>query len=755
MFNKVFSAIFFLISSVCFSQEYRLLSQYSGWFTDLKIHPTEPDQFFITGEEGIFKSANSGRSLTPLYFDVSHQIYDYCLIPYDSNIVLVYFSGQIYRSIDAGNSWELVKIFVDGFIFEQIINIPYAHSSLLAIGDINKLFRSDDKGENWYQLSQFDDTVYRIAVSPSDSATIYSSTGSGLFRSSNSGKEWQKMSDNFYDFYPIAADEIIINPKNRNSFYMLSEGYILKSNDGGSSYENLNKGILEQKAVSSIAQNPSDSTEIFATVGELIFNLAGGVYKSTNGGISWNEIENGLPDNILIPALNIVVNQHSTNEVFLSVGEIGSYKSTDSGNNWFRYPLTYDVVRTIEIDKNQPGMVFLGQDGWGVLKSSDYGNSWNIPEFVDVSSQILETQSITIDPFNSNKMYLAGFRNIYKSTDGGESWLTGGDFYGAKEVSYSPYLPDLLFVTGWVDPVSSPFVYRSIDSGTDWQHISDSFLSIVYHPQNDTVLYANSQDAILKSTDLGESWSNKTSGLPGFPYHQISALVIDENESDVLYCGQSFDLGHLSKTTNGGETWFQIDSSLLQLDRNLNVTSILLDNKIQGRLYVSTKVYNGSGYSNGGVYLTENDGKSWRQIFDQTVFEIKADNEQPRNIYFNGYFGVYHIVDTLHVTEINENFEEQVISRIHLEQNYPNPFNPTTKIKFTIPTVVDAKFASTKTKLVVYDILGREVATLVNKHFIPGNYEVEFNAEGLSSGVYYYRLEVGSYSQTKKMILLR
>ncbi|MDD3559649.1 MAG: T9SS type A sorting domain-containing protein [Melioribacteraceae bacterium] len=52
-------------------------------------------------------------------------------------------------------------------------------------------------------------------------------------------------------------------------------------------------------------------------------------------------------------------------------------------------------------------------------------------------------------------------------------------------------------------------------------------------------------------------------------------------------------------------------------------------------------------------------------------------------------------------------------------------------------------------------MLGREVATLVNKHLTPGNYEVEFNAEGLSSGVYYYRLEAGSFSQTKKMILMR
>ncbi|MBZ0179482.1 MAG: T9SS type A sorting domain-containing protein [Melioribacteraceae bacterium] len=90
-----------------------------------------------------------------------------------------------------------------------------------------------------------------------------------------------------------------------------------------------------------------------------------------------------------------------------------------------------------------------------------------------------------------------------------------------------------------------------------------------------------------------------------------------------------------------------------------------------------------------------------------------------------------------------------------LSQNYPNPFNPTTTIKFVVPGTETSRDLILQAKLIIYDILGREVATLVNKHLTPGNYEVEFNAEGLSSGVYYYRLEAGSYSQTKKMILLR
>jgi predicted GH43/DUF377 family glycosyl hydrolase len=83
-----------------------------------------------------------------------------------------------------------------------------------------------------------------------------------------------------------------------------------------------------------------------------------------------------------------------------------------------------------------------------------------------------------------------------------------------------------------------------------------------------------------------------------------------------------------------------------------------------------------------------------------------------------------------------------------LEQNYPNPFNPTTVVSFQLPVV-------SKVRLVVYDLLGREVAVLVNERKMPGRYELKFDASGLASGVYLYRLTVGSFVQTRKMIVLK
>ena len=83
-----------------------------------------------------------------------------------------------------------------------------------------------------------------------------------------------------------------------------------------------------------------------------------------------------------------------------------------------------------------------------------------------------------------------------------------------------------------------------------------------------------------------------------------------------------------------------------------------------------------------------------------------------------------------------------------LYQNFPNPFNPSTTLQYQVSN-------TSKVLIRVYDILGNEVATLVNEEKAPGNYQVGFNASALTSGIYYYRIEAGRYSETKKMILLR
>ncbi len=102
--------------------------------------------------------------------------------------------------------------------------------------------------------------------------------------------------------------------------------------------------------------------------------------------------------------------------------------------------------------------------------------------------------------------------------------------------------------------------------------------------------------------------------------------------------------------------------------------------------------------------------------------------------------------------EVSDDIYE-IVNEFNLYQNYPNPFNPITKLEYRIPSNVKGEMS--KVSLIVYDVLGREVATLVNKEQSAGSYEVQFDASNLTSGIYFYKLQSGSFVESRKMVLLR
>jgi mannan endo-1,4-beta-mannosidase len=112
---------------------------------------------------------------------------------------------------------------------------------------------------------------------------------------------------------------------------------------------------------------------------------------------------------------------------------------------------------------------------------------------------------------------------------------------------------------------------------------------------------------------------------------------------------------------------------------------------------------------------------------------------------------VFHFVLSTPAVSVEE--EPDAAAHFILEQNYPNPFNPATVVRYSVPLLKGRDLSAVK--LAVYDILGREVAVLVNGRKAPGNYEVQFDAAGLASGVYVYRLTAGSFVQTRRMLLVR
>jgi hypothetical protein len=133
---------------------------------------------------------------------------------------------------------------------------------------------------------------------------------------------------------------------------------------------------------------------------------------------------------------------------------------------------------------------------------------------------------------------------------------------------------------------------------------------------------------------------------------------------------------------------------------------------------------------------------------------IAGDNTIQMELYWGWMYLDYLAVPTRVLTSVEER-PASVPGMFCLEQNYPNPFNPLTVIKYTIAGTRGQGLGVSGVSLVVYDVLGREVAVLVNERKAPGTYQVTFDGSGLSSGVYFYRLEAGDFVQTKKLVLLK
>lgn len=142
--------------------------------------------------------------------------------------------------------------------------------------------------------------------------------------------------------------------------------------------------------------------------------------------------------------------------------------------------------------------------------------------------------------------------------------------------------------------------------------------------------------------------------------------------------------------------------------------------------------------------------ETW-QILGMHIDSAKSQLEQINVFEYVSYKRMGLMYDSIYVTSVRK--IDEVQNLFSLSQNYPNPFNPSTTIKFTIPSSVRRK--TQDVKLTVYDILGRKVQTLLNKKLTPGSYEVKFNGNNFSSGVYFYKVTAGEYIQTKKMLLMK
>jgi len=244
--------------------------------------------------------------------------------------------------------------------------------------------------------------------------------------------------------------------------------------------------------------------------------------------------------------------------------------------------------------------------------------------------------------------------------------------------------------------------------------------------EKDGEIFAGTNSGVYHRS--GSSWDEKNFGLTNTNVTALTSI------GGYLFAGTSQgSVGGVYISSDNGNNW----------------TLSLNDPWVTSILTIGSNIFVGS-FGN-GVWRSTNYGNTWGQINDgfgsgaYYVLSLGLDNQY----IFAGTIAssIWRRPLSQVVTDTQEETNLQP-KEFSLSQNYPNPFNPSTTINFSVPY---SEFVTLK----VFDVLSNEVATLVNEEKPAGVYEVEFNAFGLSSGIYFYKIQTSSFVETKKMILLR
>ena len=411
------------------------------------------------------------------------------------------------------------------------------------------------------------------------------------------------------------------------------------------------------------------------------------------------------------------------------VGNRGTFlKTTDAGENWISHSTgTNEQINAVQFLNQNIGFAVanLSDSAW-VMKTTDGGENW-VTQILNPTYPILYLQTIQFT--DSNIGWTAGQRGdwdssyavLYKTTDGGSVWFE----VTTPISSYYSSLSSLHFTdsdNGWI---------------TGWWKKYDSTGYLIL--------------PIFRTTDGGESWINQSIYTGSAWDGGIINSVYFVNESVGWVVGvlavQTTISSRIYKTTDGGSNWIEQNHPTYPF---LYLSSVFFIDESTGWTVSRNPPYVPFYI----ILYTTNGGADWiEQVQDVMISLIDVFFVDENNGWAVGDSG--KIVHTTNggVTFVEEKEIDELPTDYHLIQNYPNPFNPSTKISWQSP------LGSWQT-LKVYDVLGNEVATLVDGYKPAGSYEVEFNShsgEGrnLTSGIYFYRLQAGEFIETRKMVLLK
>ncbi|BDQ01495.1 T9SS type A sorting domain-containing protein [Ignavibacterium sp.] len=479
----------------------------------------------------------------------------------------------------------------------------------------------------------------------------------------------------------------------------------------------------------------------------------------------------------------IDVEKNNTNNVYYGSGN-KIYRSTDRGETFTQMGTNIpgaSSVKSVTLKDDAPGTMVVAVESSPndkIYKTTDYGQTWILTN--DEGQMSYFGIPVTQDPSHPDTLFTMIGVNFKISTDFGSTWTTIASNFGPISAPCDiEVFPDTNII---LIGDNGTGIFRSTNYGLNWSQVhstSGEIPTIAVDFTNPGIAWATKWGGgggFLKSTDYGQTWAAQ----PTFAGINMWGVHTNPNDGNEVFAG-CYSCGSTWRTKNGGSTWLQIpitsshyqvyitdsmsvyaaqSSGLYKLTSPFFIPVELesfiaqvVENKVVLEWITSTEL-NNSGFEI--QYSVDN------KTFDYIAFVPGFGTTTEKHSYSYTvenlgkgvhYFRLKQIdydgTETL-TNSVEVNINNNLIKDFALEQNYPNPFNPSTKISWHSPV------GSWQT-LKVYDMLGNEVATLVNEYKDAGSYQVTFDSEkyNLPSGVYIYKLQAGNFVSTKKLSLIK
>jgi len=775
-----------LHSATCIAQDRRTgntTNWYAGTGEWTGNSAGQPGSGMAFTGNGVYKSGNNGLSWT--------------LLPSTSGIPPNNFTSD----------WQ--------YVWNLATDVSNTSEEEVYAATVGSLYRSSNGGTNWTQVlgSSTNRSEYTdVAVNPN--GVVYAA---GSFNAAGPMNGIRRSTDgiNFTDITPTSGFPpnygrivLALAPSNPNVVYVAVQGVL-------NGFPNSVNGHMLFK-YTYVSGNGTGTGGIWESRGANLPQAGQNNYGTFNepfdsqGG--YDLFMSVKPDNENFLIVN-AVNMYVSTDGFATTGNarrVAGYQPTQENGT---YPNHHPDIHSGFFRPGNNVEFFSGHDG-GISRTSDItanintsnpvdwqllNNGYNVTQFYGISiapeagnnrlaggyqdnGSYMTTSSSLSTPWSAINSGDGGFcaippagdDRIYSSSQNGELQRTNFD-----QSNYSTLKPTGSTNPQFINPLvldknNSSLLYfgggntatttgiwrnNNVQNGTNtvgWTYLAGtdfgstsakvSTIGISRANNPNVVYYGSDEGHIRRITNANGSYTVSGNLNTGLPAGYVSCIAVDPSNSDfALAVFSNYNMQSLWYTNNGGTNWTAVEGNL----SGVNGPSVrwaeifYINNTMQTMLSTSTGMYFTSVLNgNSTVWTQQAVSTIGNVVCVQTDFR-PADNTLVVATHGRGSFQTV-ITEPISVGQISS----EVPSSYSLKQNYPNPFNSSSNLKFEIANLGDVK-------LVVYDILGKTVQTLVNERLQPGTYEVRFDGSTLNSGVYFYRLQSGNFTETKRMLMIK